>query len=300
MTNLMKLLIAYDGSACAKAAIEDLRYAGLPAKANALVISVAEQFMPVPASFGMVNTDFTENLIEGEQGAKEHVQEASDRLKTIFPEWVVGTQVGLGSPATFIIERADVWKPDLIVVGSHGRTALGRLILGSVSQKLVHEARASVRVARRTTEKTEPGVRILVAIDGSRDSEEAAREVLLRQWPTGSEVRLVNATWAVSPALSDAMLQPIAKWMTEERVRIKQVIHTTAGRFRDAGLPVSIQVREGDAKHVLLQEAESWKADCLFVGARGMGMLERLTVGSVSAAVAARAGCSVEIVRRPK
>lgn len=300
MTNLMKVLVAYDGSDSAKEAIEDLRFAGLPAKADVLVISVAEQFMPIPASFGMVETDFAENLIEGEKGAKEHVREACERLKAIFPEWTVGTKAGMGSPATFILEQADAWKPDLIVVGSHGRTALGRLILGSVSQKLVHEARSSVRVARRSAEKAEPGVRILVAVDGSKDSEEAAREVLLRQWPAGSEVRLVNATWAQSPAVSDSMLQPIAKWMVEERGRIKQVINTTADRFRDAGLPVSIQIKEGDAKRLLLEEAESWKADCLFVGARGMGMLERLTIGSVSSAVAARAGCSVEIVRRPK
>ena len=38
--------------------------------------------------------------------------------------------------------------PDLIVVGSHGRSALGRFMLGSVSQKVVTEAHCSVRVAR--------------------------------------------------------------------------------------------------------------------------------------------------------
>jgi nucleotide-binding universal stress UspA family protein len=56
-------------------------------------------------------------------------------------------------------------------------------------------------------------------------------------------------------------------------------------------------MKEGDPKHVLLDEAEQWGADCLFVGARGLSRIERFLLGSVSAAVAARAQCSVEVVR---
>ncbi|MCV4785306.1 universal stress protein, partial [Escherichia coli] len=52
------------------------------------------------------------------------------------------------SPAWGIIKRADEWQPDLIVVGSHGRTAIERFVLGSVSQKVLYEARCSVRIAR--------------------------------------------------------------------------------------------------------------------------------------------------------
>jgi nucleotide-binding universal stress UspA family protein len=51
---------------------------------------------------------------------------------------------------------------------------------------------------------------------------------------------------------------------------------------------------------VLVEEAEGWGADCVFVGATGLRGAERLLMGSVSAAVAARAHCSVEIVRPVK
>jgi nucleotide-binding universal stress UspA family protein len=63
------------------------------------------------------------------------------------------------------------------------------------------------------------------------------------------------------------------------------------------GLEVSSVIREGDPKHVLLDEAAHWEADGLFVGARGLSRVERFLLGSVSAAVAARAPCSVEVVR---
>jgi len=66
-----------------------------------------------------------------------------------------------------------------------------------------------------------------------------------------------------------------------------------------AKFKVTSQLREGDPKHELPKAAEEWGADCIFVGSTGFSnRLERFVLGSVSAAVAARAHCSVEVVRR--
>lgn len=300
MTNLMKILIAYDGSDCAKAALSDLQYSGLPSKAEAMVVSVAEQLMPVPASFGMVEMDFSDNLISGVSGAKEHAGEASSTLKSIFPNWEITTTIGMGSPASFIINKADEWKPDLIVIGSHGRSAIGRFLLGSVSMKLAHNASCSVRLARRHKGHPDAGVKIMIGIDGSEDSEGAAREAVLRQWPAGSQVRLVNASWGSFPAASGSRLQPIAQWLLDEKARIAAMMARFEEELRNAGLAVSSIVKEGAAKDILLEEAESWEADCIFIGAKGLDKIERILIGSVSSSIAARAGCSVEIVRRPQ
>jgi nucleotide-binding universal stress UspA family protein len=51
---------------------------------------------------------------------------------------------------------------------------------------------------------------------------------------------------------------------------------------------------------VLLDEADGWDADCLFIGARGHNRLVRFMLGSVATAVVARAHCSVEVVRIEK
>ena len=75
--------------------------------------------------------------------------------------------------------------------------------------------------------------------------------------------------------------------------------HRVTRELREAGLAAEPFVVEGDPKRVLLHEAERWGADCIFVGAKGHSRRERFLLGSVSAAVAARARCSVEIVRRP-
>ncbi|MBK8915143.1 MAG: universal stress protein [Phycisphaerales bacterium] len=61
-------------------------------------------------------------------------------------------------------------------------------------------------------------------------------------------------------------------------------------------MEASVVVRSGDAKHVVVAEAGSWEADTIFVGARGLTRGERWLLGSVSAAVATRAPCSVEVI----
>jgi nucleotide-binding universal stress UspA family protein len=62
-------------------------------------------------------------------------------------------------------------------------------------------------------------------------------------------------------------------------------------------LVASPLIKEGDPKQLLCDEAERWGADCIFVGAKNLSRIDRFLLGSVSAAVAARAHCSVEVVR---
>lgn len=291
MNKPKKILIGYDGSACAAAAIEDLRQAGLPDTGEAVVLSVLEDWLPPPSAL---------ELVEGVSQSAEMralARQAATRARMLLPNWTVEAEVGFGSPASAILERADDWKPDLILVGSHGRTAAGRFFFGSVAQKLVHDARCSVRVARGLPEKTTGRLRLLVGVDGSKDSQAAVEAVIARFWPSGTEARIVNACWTVPLASSAYEFAQVAEWIAVENARIQKLVDAAAAQLRQAGLTTSVVVNEQGPKALLLEEAEQWDADCIFVGARGTGRLERLLIGSVSSAVAARAHCSVEVVR---
>src|SRR5688572_18453198 len=206
MNEKMKILIAYDGSACAEAALDDLQRAGLPADAEALVVSVAEVWLPPPplSAYEVVEAardvhsaaELQRRYAKGSRAvadAHELALRAQERLQRNFLDWKVLAEASLGSPAWEVIMKADEWKPDLVVVGSHGRSALGRFVLGSVSQKVLAEARSSVRVARGRVEVEPSAARIVVGVDGSPDSDAAVREVAERRWPAGTEVRLVTA-----------------------------------------------------------------------------------------------------------
>jgi Universal stress protein UspA and related nucleotide-binding proteins len=67
--------------------------------------------------------------------------------------------------------------------------------------------------------------------------------------------------------------------------------------LKGAGLSVSTIHKESDARFLLVNEAENWDADCIFVGAQGLNTIERFLLGSVSSYVATHAPCSVEVIR---
>ena len=295
MKDAMKILIAYDGSACAQAALDDLRSAGLPAKAEVKVVAVLETWFPPPSGWA---------LLEGASTASQEfdtlalAQGAAVSLRSLFPGWDLTAQEEIGSPASTLLKIADDWRPDLLVVGSHGRSAAGRFLLGSVSQKLVHEAHCSVRVARGRVQEAGTPLRILVGVDGSAGAQVAVNEVAQRPWPPNTEVRLVTATWAAPHLFTEESASALTNWLAEEQARIAAILQQSQENLQAAGLQVTAVSQPEDPKTLLCEEAERWGADSIFIGAKGVGKLERLLIGSVSSAVAARANCSVEVVRK--
>jgi nucleotide-binding universal stress UspA family protein len=287
MKEVSKILIAYDGSECADAALVDLKRASLPASLEAVVLSVADVILPptddeVPESELLIPIPegVRHALAHGEQMVKEAralSERAAQRLREDFPGWEVKAEACGDSRAWAVIKLADQLGSDLIVVGSHSHSIVGgRLVLGSVSQRVLYEARCSVRVARCWDERREGPVRIVIGYNGSPDSERAVNAVASRKWLEGSEVRIITAGEMISPATVDV----------------------PAEKMRAAGLIVSNFVREDHPAHVLIEEAEQWSADSIFVGTRDIHGFKHFLNGSVSSAVAARAPCSVEIVRQ--
>jgi nucleotide-binding universal stress UspA family protein len=294
----MKILIANDGSIHANGALDDLQWAGLPPHAQAVVISVVEESIPAPRSYGLAETEFAN---EQPALAERWCADAWNRLTGYFPQWDVQMETRWGSPKAVILDKAKDWAPDLIVVGTHGRSKLARAVLGSVSLGLVREAPCSVRVGR--ARKHEGPIRLLIGTDGSSQAEAAVEEICRRCWPPATQVRVV----AVHKPIVAVESGPIAfgpeayRNMNEsERNRLACAADSSAESLRKAGLDVSSAIVEGDPADAMIHESRDW-ADAIFVGARGVGRVERLLLGSVSSAVVAHAPCTVEVFReRPK
>jgi nucleotide-binding universal stress UspA family protein len=214
-------------------------------------------------------------------------REGTQRVHSHFPRWGVYADHAVGTPAQAIMQKADDWRADLVVVGSHGRSALARLVLGSVSQQVATESRRSVRVARHVIDRGNTPVRIIIGVDGSRDAEAAIHAVALRAWHEGTEVRLiaVDTAWIVESQ--------------EEQIgKAHGMVTQAADLLHHAGLQVSTDIRQGSPPDVLSESARVWEADCIFVGARGFnGPSKRIRRGSVATALVTHAPCSVEIVR---
>src|SRR5262245_18378697 len=87
--NRMKVLIAYDGSEGAEAAIDDLKRAWLPRRAEAVVLTIVEELIPMPTSIGGVDTTFAKSLLEEEKDSLALARRARSRIQSIFPGWEI-------------------------------------------------------------------------------------------------------------------------------------------------------------------------------------------------------------------
>jgi nucleotide-binding universal stress UspA family protein len=313
----MRILIGYDGSESADIALADLRRAGLPRDVEALIVSVGEVVTP-PSSIGdelvgrpVTSQLVTEALAQAAAGAAQALKEteefaakAGERVRSYFPHWEVQTEGRAGWPSTELIGKADEWKPDLVVVGSHGHSAVGRFILGSVSRKIVTDSQHSVRVARGVVEKEDSSPpRVMIGVDGSPEAEHAVREVGMRVWPRETEMRIIAVDEGKNPARISRVLPTAAAMIrssNEEAIAAsRMMVEWAESELHAICLQVSVAIEKGDPQQVIVEEARKWEADSIFVGARKFdGTFERFSLGSVSTAVVTKAHCSVEVVRR--
>ena len=294
----MKILIGYDGSTYAETAIDDLQWAGIPPKAEAIVISSIEwPTTQAIKSWGMVETDFSPEWTKRIAAADALAEAGSYRLQKLFPNWNIQIEPSAENPAEAILEKAKHWPADLIVVGTHGRSALARAVLGSVSLQLVREASCPVRVARAINHNDPQ--RLLIGIDGSPEAEAAVREVCRRSWHAGTEIRILAVHEALVPlnaeriAIGDRVYEQINK---DELIHLRAAMDIASEKFHEAGLLTTPIVEQGDPKHALLSEARNWNADTIFLGSRGLGRAKGFLLGSVSSSTVAHAPCTVEVV----
>lgn len=149
----MKVLMATDGSKFSRAAIEKgCEIIGGGENISVKVISaVATPYVAASEPFA-VSADYYRDL-EGElrKEAKKNVEEAEAKIRASLPNADVTTQVFVGSPDQTIVEEAQNWGADLIVVGSHGYGFWSRALLGSVSNSVLNHAPCSVLVVRGVT-----------------------------------------------------------------------------------------------------------------------------------------------------
>lgn len=312
----MKLLLAYDGSECSEAAIDDLVRAGLPETGEAIVMTVAEVWLPPDVNEKgteiKLNAEI-ERIIEQHRKKARHVvaeaeelaNHAKERLQIVLPQWKITSEATYGSPAWEILTKSFEFKPDLIAAGSHGRSAISRFVLGSISQKVLTEARCSVRVARGRIEIDPTPMRIIIGYDGSKGAKAAVESVAARVWREETEIRLIAVTNPVAPSILGKMIPPIAHLTAEINEEERRWVEKSAAKalknLAKNGLKAELLIFAGNPKKILVEEAEKWGADCIFVGANAFGSrVERFLIGSTSSSVAAHAHCSVEVVRKKR
>ena len=148
----MRILISTDGSDFSRAAIEkSCQIVVEPQNTAVKIVSVYETIEPIDVIDAPL--EYTQKLADSAQKqAAADADEAAATIREHFPQIDLSVQVSKGAPDEILIETAREWKADLIVIGSHGRGFWERMLLGSITDSLVHHAPCSVLVVRRKVE----------------------------------------------------------------------------------------------------------------------------------------------------
>lgn len=147
----MKILIATDGAKQSAAAIEMLKRFRLEPSDEVKIVTVVDMAVPMAVD---IYGGYMPNTAEIEQSARQNAEQILEEAANAIRKHYEGLQLNLstdvlfGSPESRIVEAAREFKADLVVVGSHGYSTWERLLLGSVSDAVVHHVPCSVLVVR--------------------------------------------------------------------------------------------------------------------------------------------------------
>lgn len=207
-------------------------------------------------------------------------------------------RVGHRSAAQGILEYATEYDIALIVLGTHGRRGVRRLVLGSVAEEVGRRATCPVLTIGRTPTTPEglEGGRVLVPIDFSEHQVRLlahARELALAYDMTMTLFHVLELEGL--PDLYRAYADPPEPGVLADRT--ESVLDRRADEFRERGLEVDVEVRSGHAADTILTAADEGAVDLLAIATHGRSGMERVLMGSVAEKVLRHAHCPVFTVK---
>jgi len=288
----MRILVGTDGSKDADAAVEWSTHLLLPADASVEVVSV----MPYPTPSDAVESEAWRDV----RAQSERV--VDDAARRIAKRWtaVTGRVLAGAEPREAIVDAAVKSESDLIVLGARGLGAVGSVLLGSVSIGVSRHAPCPVLICKGAPR---PVRTVTVALDGSADARAALEFLTALPLPWDLTVCLVGVveplrypTTAPGPA-APILRAAIEDFERESRTRLNNALAPAATALRSRVRRVVTVVPTGPPAATILREAEHYGSDLIVVGARGVGALRRIALGSVSESVLRQAVCPVLIVK---
>lgn len=270
---LRKILVALDGGGSSRHALAWARELARIHGSEVAVVSVVSPPQLGPSSAGGYGVwwDYTATHLQEMEALERIVGSAGESLRDdgIRARDVLAT----GSATGEIVRIAESEKADLVILGSHTRGAVGRLLLGSVADGVKNHVACSVLIARSAPRCD----RILVATDGSRESKRAA----------SLAVKIAKA-WKAKTVILHVV----------DAVKPFQILLPET--LADVPLPdpgVSYAVKAGRPAEAILESVREQGAGLVVMGSRGLGPIRSRVAGSVSNRVAHESPVSVLLVK---
>ncbi len=299
---MLRIVLGFDASPDAQAAVDFLRALPLAGRASVLVVTIGE--VPDASHRGYVVVPGIQELLRQVREEELREAEATARLACHQLEQAgieAAARGEVGKAGAVLLRVAREAAADLVVVGAKGVSAVEQLLIGSVAEAVLSGSSCPVLVVRPGG----PLRRVLVAVDGSPSCEAAVDFIAGRRLPQPEGVDIT----VLSVARGERLRLPLIdeEWLARllpgqeaqaeaEAAAAKAVAERARQRFAGAGFPVAVRVEAGRPAERILAVAGEVGADLTVLGRRGLTGVRELMLGSVSREVVNRSLCSVLVV----
>lgn len=290
-----KVVVGVDGSGADRAA---LLWAGGSAVAWGCplqIVHATEYVGDVPTGLPGADETGLLQVLREQAGASSAASEARELVRGEYPDLEIDTVETVGSPAGALLDQQE--GAVMIVVGSSGKTALERVLLGTTSLSVVAHAHCPVVVIRAGVEPpAQPTGEIVVATDGSTDSAAAAERAFAEAEVRGARVRAVT-TWYLEVVDGVVVTDPEGEAWRQVTERRRQLAEASlaAARRSHPGVESTVEVLHGPTVSTIAQAAAD--SDLLVMGSRGAGGFRGKLLGSVTQKVLRSCSVPLMVVR---
>lgn len=281
-----KLLLPTDGSEFSEGAIREAISLAKSCSSKLIVVSVIE-----------TNPEYetlAPQLVEkAEKEARQHLESVKAQAEKEGVQCETIARQG-DEPYKYIVEEAEKNKVSMIIMGRRGRTGLKRLMMGSVTARVIGHAPCNVVVVPRAAKLEFRNV--VVATDGSKYSDAAASEAISIAKLCGANLIVISVVPSEEAAIVHSEMQKglIAdKELHEGENNVKKIKELAEKQ----GIKTTGFVYAGKPYEAILEAAKEKKADLIVVGSHGRTGLDRLLMGSVAERVIVLSSCAVLIVK---
>jgi nucleotide-binding universal stress UspA family protein len=278
-----RLLVAFDGSESSKNA---LRQAIKLAKQDSTSLKVMTVTPSYEGELDLTGINDVRGVLEGT--AKKCLKEAEEIAAS--EEFGIDTSIEEGTIYEKIVEAADRDNAGLIVMGRRGLSRLERMLMGSVTSRVIGNTHKDVLVIPRDSKIG--WEHILVATDGSEYGTAAADHAMNFAKSFGGELTAVS----VIDVTDELFIQ--APGMVEQMIgQARSLLESFRNKAESSGIKTEVIVREGSAFRKILDISLEKKADVIFMGSHGRRGIAKLLMGSVTEKVIGHATCPVIVVK---
>ncbi|MCW5848487.1 MAG: universal stress protein [Anaerolineae bacterium] len=207
-------------------------------------------------------------------------------------------------PVEGILDEINLRGADVVVMTTHGRSGLSRLIYGSVAEAVLHHSPVPVLLIRAGVKPelvplSQPQPVFLVPLDGSSFAEEALPHAMAFAQAFQGELALMHVY--EPPILTEQDIvthtDKVGRQLTKEQEEVEAYIAGLAHNMRQMGLNVRTDLRSGDIVQSILEEEYSADAALVIMATHGRTGLRRALFGSVALDVLRRGGLPMLLIR---